>query len=162
MAKKTLNFTVEPKDNGKNWTISDSNEKPAEETRINVQNNIHTIVLKYTLTQASTADWKFAENGTLFVHAQDNFNYQLDSETHSNGHELTVNITAIQTGATIPEEVLHLMLENPNTALKVDLSDKTEYAVDFRIVAKKAGDAAEVRHFSQDPRVVIIDVEVPH
>ncbi|MCG9771607.1 hypothetical protein L1D59_23790 [Pseudoalteromonas piscicida] len=113
-------------------------------------------VLTYKLV-TDEAGWSFAENGTYFIEAQDNFNYNLTSTLKD---ELTVEvkIEALNVANTLSENDIKGLSANPGARV-VTLVRNNSSNIEFRLVAQNDSANGAVRYFSQDPTIVIEDTE---
>ncbi|PCK30017.1 hypothetical protein [Pseudoalteromonas piscicida] len=115
-------------------------------------------VLTYKLV-TDEAGWSFAENGTYFIEAQDNFNYNLTSTLKD---ELTVEvkIEALNVANTLSENDLKGLSADPGARV-VTLVRNNSSNIEFRLVAQNNSANGAVRYFSQDPRVIIDNPDAP-
>ncbi|WP_462153641.1 hypothetical protein [Pseudoalteromonas piscicida] len=115
-------------------------------------------VLTYKLV-TDEAGWSFAENGTYFIEAQDNFNYNLTSTLKD---ELTVEvkIEALNVANTLSENDIKGLSADPGARV-VTLVRNNSSNIEFRLVAQNDSANGAVRYFSQDPRVIIDNPDVP-
>ncbi|ATD08127.1 hypothetical protein SIO17_13825 [Pseudoalteromonas piscicida] len=113
-------------------------------------------VLTYKLV-TDEAGWSFAENGTYFIEAQDNFNYNLTSTLKD---ELTVEvkIEALNVANTLSENDIKGLSADPGARV-VTLVRNNSSNIEFRLVAQNDSANGAVRYFSQDPTIVIEDTE---
>ncbi|MEJ6474319.1 hypothetical protein [Pseudoalteromonas piscicida] len=113
-------------------------------------------VLTYKLV-TDEAGWSFAENGTYFIEAQDNFNYNLTSTLKD---ELTVEvkIEALNVANTLSENDIKGLSADPGARV-VTLVRNNSSNIEFRLVAQNNSANGAVRYFSQDPTIVIEDTE---
>lgn len=145
-----LEYTVTPKAEG-DWIYDD---KPVKLKLAQGES----AVLTYKLV-TDEAGWSFAENGTYFIEAQDNFNYNLTSTLKD---ELTVEvkIEALNVANTLSENDIKALSANPDARV-VTLVRNNSSNIEFRLVAKKNSENGVVRYFSQDPRVIIDEPDAP-
>ncbi|MCO7201533.1 hypothetical protein [Pseudoalteromonas sp. OANN1] len=115
-------------------------------------------VLTYKLV-TDEAGWSFAENGTYFIEAQDNFNYNLTSTLKD---ELTVEVKveALNVANTLSENDIKGLSANPGARV-VTLVRNNSSNIEFRLVAQNDSANGAVRYFSQDPRVIIDEPDAP-
>ncbi|MEJ6474320.1 hypothetical protein [Pseudoalteromonas piscicida] len=149
-----LEFTVTPKADG-NWVFS--NEDKPVELRLAKGESAK---LTYKIV-TDEDDWSFAENGTFFTEAQDNFNYNLISEVSTDRLAVTVTIQAINLEHTISSEQLQKLIAEPTIAMPIELTHDHNSKVDFRLVAENVTANGVIRYFSQDPRVIIDNPDAP-
>ncbi|MEK0161770.1 hypothetical protein WLQ65_21955 [Pseudoalteromonas piscicida] len=147
-----LEYTVTPKAEG-NWIFSNDDEPVKLKL---AEGDI--AVLTYKLV-TDEAGWSFAENGTFFTEAQDNFNYNLTSELEGK-HTVKVEIEALNVANTLSESDIKALSDNPDARVAT-LVENNNSNIEFRLVAKKNSENGVVRYFSQDPRVIIDDPDVP-
>ncbi|WMO15522.1 hypothetical protein [Pseudoalteromonas piscicida] len=147
-----LEYTVTPKAEG-NWIFS-NDDKPVELKLAQGES----AVLTYKLV-TDEAGWSFAENGTFFTEAQDNFNYNLTSTLKD---ELTVEvkIEALNVANTLSEDDIEALSANPDARV-VTLVENNNSKIEFRLVAQYDSTNGAVRYFSQDPRVIIDNPDAP-
>ncbi|QZO12765.1 hypothetical protein [Pseudoalteromonas piscicida] len=145
-----LEYMVTPKAEG-NWIYDD---KPVKLKLAQGES----AVLTYKLV-TDEAGWSFAENGTYFIEAQDNFNYNLTSTLKD---ELTVEvkIEALNVANTLSENDIKGLSANPGARV-VTLVRNNSSNIEFRLVAQNDSANGAVRYFSQDPRVIIDDPDAP-
>lgn len=166
----SLSFEVWPtSDLQEKWKIISADGGQGEEVIIKLTPEMQSVELYYEMSEQSAIEgWQFADNGTFFVNAQDNFNYQVNSVVASAGKSMIVSITSIESCKTIPEEVAVKMASNPNQTFTVVLEDNNNFEIAFRLIAKlvkpKQPDQPEqpkedVRYFSQDPKVIIEETD---
>ncbi|MCG9758336.1 MULTISPECIES: hypothetical protein [Pseudoalteromonas] len=143
-----LEYTVTPKAEG-DWIYDD---KPV---RLRLAKG-ESAVLTYKLV-TDEAGWSFAENGTYFIEAQDNFNYNLTSTLKD---ELTVEvkIEALNVANTLSENDIKGLSADPGARV-VTLVRNNSSNIEFRLVAQNDSANGAVRYFSQDPTIVIEDTE---
>ena len=154
-----LSFFVIPNDNGP-WKITSQSGASAEEIKINYKDLLAGDSLNLYYELAKESDWSFAENGSYFSDAKDNFNYQLNSIVANNGKALIVTISNILPHQALSKELAKLLANSPNKAIAGQLDQKANYEINFRLIAKRDGDINSLmRYFSQDPRVIIEDME---
>ncbi|MEI5640272.1 MULTISPECIES: hypothetical protein [unclassified Pseudoalteromonas] len=150
----SLEITVTPKADG-NWVFS--NEDQPVELKIAKGKSA-----KLTYKIVTDEDgWSFAENGTFFTEAQDNFNYNLSSEVSKDHRSVTVTIQAVSLEHTISSEQLQKLMAEPTIAMPMELTHNHNSKVDFRLVAENETINEGIRYFSQDPRVIIDEPDVP-
>ncbi|MEQ3531324.1 hypothetical protein [Pseudoalteromonas sp. XMcav11-Q] len=147
-----LEYTVTPKAEG-NWIFS-NDDKPVELKLAQGES----AVLTYKLV-TDEAGWSFAENGTFFTEAQDNFNYNLTS-TLKDEFTVEVEIEALNVANTLSESDIKALSDNPDARVAT-LVENNNSNIEFRLVAKKNSENGVVRYFSQDPRVIIDEPDVP-
>ncbi|NSY34993.1 hypothetical protein DS891_15750 [Pseudoalteromonas sp. JC28] len=147
-----LEYTVTPKAEG-NWIFS-NDDKPVELKLAQGES----AVLTYKLVTDETG-WSFAENGTFFTEAQDNFNYNLTSTLKD---ELTVEvkIEALNVANTLSEDDIKALSADPDARV-VTLVENNNSNIEFRLVAQYNSANGAVRYFSQDPRVIIDNPDGP-
>ncbi|QUI65031.1 hypothetical protein GSF04_22170 [Pseudoalteromonas sp. A22] len=145
-----LEYMVTPKAEG-NWIYDD---KPVKLKLAQGES----AVLTYKLV-TDEAGWSFAENGTYFIEAQDNFNYNLTSTLKD---ELTVEvkIEALNVANTLSENDIEGLSANPGARV-VTLVRNNSSNIEFRLVAQNDSANGAVRYFSQDPRVIIDEPDAP-
>lgn len=156
-----LSFRVIPTENGQ-WNISSPTGGDSENICIDYKGLKagQAVNLYYELVDCP--GWEFAENGTYFSDAKDNFNYQLTSIVANSGQSLIVSISSIIPAHALPAELAKELADNPDETVSGMLSESADYEVNFRLVAKKtANQEPTMRYFSQDPRVILQDME-PH
>lgn len=115
-------------------------------------------VLTYKLV-TDEAGWSFAENGTYFIEAQDNFNYNLTS-TLKDELTIEVKIEALNVANTLSENDIKGLSADPGARV-VTLVRNNSSNIEFRLVAQNDSANGAVRYFSQDPRVIIDNPDVP-
>ncbi|KJY87036.1 hypothetical protein CWB89_08480 [Pseudoalteromonas piscicida] len=147
-----LEYTVTPKAEG-NWIFSNDDEPVKLKL---AEGDI--AVLTYKI-EPDTAGWSFAENGTFFTEAQDNFNYNLTS-TLKDEFTVEVKIEALNVANTLSENDIKALSANPDARV-VTLVENNNSNIEFRLVAKKNSENGVVRYFSQDPRVIIDEPDAP-
>tara|TARA_Y100001963_G_C6688300_1_gene403337 strand:+ start:154 stop:618 length:465 start_codon:yes stop_codon:yes gene_type:complete len=147
-----LEYTVTPKAEG-NWIFSNDDEPVKLKL---AEGDI--AVLTYKI-EPDTAGWSFAENGTFFTEAQDNFNYNLTS-TLKDEFTVEVKIEALNVANTLSENDIKALSANPDARV-VTLVENNNSNIEFRLVAKKNSENGVVRYFSQDPRVIIDNPDGP-
>ncbi|WP_462150643.1 hypothetical protein [Pseudoalteromonas xiamenensis] len=162
----SLSFEVSPNANGEMWAITGADGQTGEEVKIHLSKEMNTVNLYYQISaQSAVEGWQFADNGTLFVNAQDNFNYQVNSIVANEGKSMIVSITSIESCKTIPDEIAKEMADNLSTPYRVGLVDNYNFEIAFRLIAKivppdqPEQPKEDVRYFSQDPRVIIDDTD---
>ncbi|AXQ99345.1 hypothetical protein [Pseudoalteromonas piscicida] len=145
-----LEYMVTPKAEG-NWIYDD---KPVKLKLAQGES----AVLTYKLV-TDEAGWSFAENGTYFIEAQDNFNYNLTSTLKD---ELTVEvkIEALNVANTLSENDIKGLSADPGARV-VTLVRNNSSNIEFRLVAQNNSANGAVRYFSQDPRVIIDEPDAP-
>ncbi|MDP4490175.1 DP-EP family protein [Pseudoalteromonas piscicida] len=147
-----LEYTVTPKAEG-NWIFSNDDEPVKLKL---AEGDI--AVLTYKI-EPDTAGWSFAENGTFFTEAQDNFNYNLTS-TLKDEFTVEVKIEALNVANTLSENDIKALSANPDARV-VTLVENNNSNIEFRLVAKKNSENGVVRYLSQDPRVIIDNPDGP-
>lgn len=152
MSTTPYEFVVTPKVEG-NWIFS-GDDKPV---KIQLAKG-KSATLKYKLV-TDEDDWSFAENGTFFTEAQDNFNYNLTSELKGK-HTVEVTIEALNVANTLSESDIKALSANPDAKV-VTLVENNNSRIEFRLVAQNDSGNGVVRYFSQDPVIVIEDVDPP-
>ncbi|MBD1584410.1 hypothetical protein [Pseudoalteromonas sp. S16_S37] len=146
---------------GEPWVITDMQGHNVENVAVYLSELPagQPVCLYYEMLQgAAEQGWRFAENGTLFVDANDNFNYQLSSVVANGGKSLVVTISNIEPNLSLSDTALTFLSDthNANKSLSTALVEKTDYQVNFRLIAKVIGDEnPDVRYFSQDPRIIL-------
>ncbi|WP_462165032.1 hypothetical protein [Pseudoalteromonas xiamenensis] len=165
----SLSFEVSPNANGEMWAITGTDGKTGEEVKIQLSKEMSTVNLYYQISsQSALLGWQFADNGTLFVNAQDNFNYQVNSIVANEGKSMIVSITSIESCKTIPDKTAEKMAKNPTKPYRVVLEDNNNFEIAFRLIAKivppekpekPKKPKKDVRYFSQDPKVIIEDLD---
>ncbi|GAA81385.1 hypothetical protein [Pseudoalteromonas sp. BSi20495] len=156
-----LSFRVIPTENGQ-WNIFSPTGGESENICIDYKalKAGQAVNLYYELVDC--LGWEFAENGTYFSDAKDNFNYQLTSIVANSGQSLIVSISSIIPAHALPAQLATDLADNPDEAVSGMLSESADYEVNFRLVAKNtANQEPTMRYFSQDPRVILQDME-PH
>ncbi|AQQ00089.1 hypothetical protein B0W48_09985 [Pseudoalteromonas aliena] len=154
-----LSFRVIPKEDGQ-WDISSPTGGDSENICIDYKELKAGQAVNLYYELADCPEWEFAENGTYFSDAKDNFNYQLTSIVANGGQSLIVSISSIIPAHALPAELATKLADNPDEAISGLLSESTDYEVNFRLVAKnKANSESKMRYFSQDPRVILQDME---
>jgi len=154
-----LSFHVKPNENGP-WELTAQNGASTEVINVDYQSIVtgNPINLYYEL--AHDSQWVFAENGAYFSDAKDNFNYQLNSIVANNNKSLIISISSIVPNQALSSELSKLLTDNPNKAISGKLDNEANYEINFRLIAKKQNcDNYNMRYFSQDPRVIIQDME---
>jgi len=159
----SLSFEVSPNANGEMWAITGTDGKTGEVVKIQLTPEMNTVNLYYQISSQSALEgWQFADNGTLFVNAQDNFNYQVNSIVANEGKSMIVSITSIESSFTIPVEVAKQMATNPNQTFTVELQDNNNFEIAYRLIAKIVKPEqpnGNVRYFSQDPTVILEETD---
>ncbi|MEZ7208216.1 hypothetical protein [Pseudoalteromonas sp. DY56-GL79] len=145
-----LEYTVTPKAEG-NWIFSNDDEPVKLKL---AEGDI--AVLTYKI-EPDTAGWSFAENGTFFTEAQDNFNYNLKSKLKDE-FTVEVKIEALNVANTLSEDDIEALSANPDARV-VTLVENNNSKIEFRLVAQYDSANGAVRYFSQDPTIVIEDTE---
>lgn len=145
-----LEYMVTPKAEG-NWIYDD---KPVKLKLAQGES----AVLTYKLV-TDEAGWSFAENGTYFIEAQDNFNYNLTS-TLKDELTIEVKIEALNVANTLSENDIKGLSADPGARV-VTLVRNNSSNIEFRLVAQNDSANGAVRYFSQDPRVIIDNPDVP-
>lgn len=154
-----LSFFVIPNDHGQ-WELTSQSGASAEEIKVNYKELIAGGSLNLYFELAKESEWTFAENGSYFSDAKDNFNYQLNSIVANNGKALIVTISNILPHQALSKELAESLANSPNKAISGQLDQKANYEINFRLIAKKDSDLDSLkRYFSQDPRVIIEDME---
>ncbi len=154
-----LSFYVIPNAHAQ-WEVTSQSGASAEEIKVNYKDLITGGSLNLYFELAKESDWTFAENGSYFSDAKDNFNYQLNSIVANSGKSLIVTISNILPHQALSKELAESLASSPNKAISGKLDQKANYEINFRLIAKRAGDLNSlVRYFSQDPRVIIEDME---
>lgn len=156
-----LSFRVIPNENDF-WEFISKSGSNAEDIKINYKELTSggSLNLYYELTNES--EWTFSENGSYFSDAKDNFSYQLNSLVANEGKSLIITISSILPHQALSQELNKLLAENPKKVVSGQLDQRTNYEINFRLIAKKSTDVNSLmRYFSQDPRVIIEDME-PH
>ena len=73
---------------------------------------------------------------------------------------MVVTISNILPHQALSKELAKLLANSPNKAIAGQLDQKANYEINFRLIAKRDGDINSLmRYFSQDPRVIIEDME---
>ncbi|RRS10279.1 hypothetical protein EAG18_01605 [Pseudoalteromonas sp. J010] len=152
MSESSNEYIVTPKFEG-NWVFS-GDDKPV---KIQLAKG-ETAVLTYKLVTDEDG-WSFAENGTFFTEAQDNFNYNLTSKLEGK-HTVQVTIEALNVANTLSESDIKALSANPDAKV-VTLVENNNSRIEFRLVAQNDSGNGVVRYFSQDPVIVIEDVDPP-
>lgn len=154
-----LSFFVIPNDHGQ-WELTSQSGASAEEIKVNYKDLITGGSLNLYFELANKSEWAFAENGSYFSDAKDNFNYQLNSIVANDGKSLIVTISSILPHHALSTELSKQLADNPKKAVSGKLDQGANYEINFRLIAKKSTDANSLmRYFSQDPRVIIEDME---
>lgn len=150
MSTPPYEFVVTPKVEG-NWIFSDD-DKPVKLQLAKGES----AVLTYKLVTDEDG-WSFAENGTFFTEAQDNFNYNFTSTLKDN-LTVEVKIEALNVANTLSEDDVKALSANPEARV-VTLVENNNSRIEFRLVAQYNSANGAVRYFSQDPTIVIEDTE---
>ncbi|MCV2886340.1 hypothetical protein OE749_16720 [Aestuariibacter sp. AA17] len=159
---QSYNFQVIPKENS-NWDISSASGSYSGTTYIDYRalSAGKTVNLYYEIW--SDSEFEFAENGTIFTDAKDNFNYQLTSLVANSGRSLILTITNIAPHQALSDALIDKLKASPREAVEGTLNKQKDYEINFRLVAKKKGDNTSlIRYFSQDPAVIIQEMEPSH
>ncbi|WMN58896.1 hypothetical protein NI389_11770 [Pseudoalteromonas xiamenensis] len=159
----SLSFEVWPtSDLNEVWKIIGADGEQGEEVKITLTPEMQNVELYYEMSQQSTSEgWQFADNGTFFVDAQDNFNYQVNSVVANAGKSMIVSISSLSSGQTIPPDIAADMAANPDKVFVVNLITNNNFEIAYRLIAKNDHLNGNVRYFSQDPRVIIDDPDIP-
>lgn len=173
MTQQSLSFTVTPGfspgvEHSENaiktaaWTITNRQHQDIDKVFIDIAElSGKPVNLYYELDSGSVeSGWLFADNGTLFVNAQDNFNYQVSSIVANDGRSMIVSISSIESCNTISEKDAKEMACHLDSGYAIPLHSNDNFEIAYRLIAKHEN-APEMRYFSQDPTIVIEDTE-PH
>ncbi|MDN3484588.1 hypothetical protein FHG08_01955 [Pseudoalteromonas sp. Scap03] len=156
-----LSFRVIPNEND-SWEFISKSGSSAEDIKINYKELTTGGSLNLYYELANESEWTFSENGSYFSDAKDNFSYQLNSLVANEGKSLIITISSILPHQALSQELNKLLAENPKKVVSGQLDQRTNYEINFRLIAKKSTDVNSLmRYFSQDPRVIIEDME-PH
>ncbi|MFC0118188.1 hypothetical protein [Pseudoalteromonas xiamenensis] len=157
----SLSFEVWPtSDLQEKWKIISADGEQGEEVKIKLTPEMQNVELYYEMSEQSAIEgWQFADNGTFFVNAQDNFNYQVNSVVASAGKSMIVSISSISSGQTIPSKIAEDMAANPDQVFVVNLMPNNNFEIAYRLIAKNDHLNGNVRYFSQDPRVILEELD---
>lgn len=156
-----LSFRVIPNEND-SWEFISKSGSNAEDIKINYKELTSGGSLNLYYELANESEWTFSENGSYFSDAKDNFSYQLNSLVANEGKSLIITISSILPHQALSKELNKQLAENPKKVVSGQLDQRTNYEINFRLIAKKSTDVNSLmRYFSQDPRVIIEDME-PH
>tara|TARA_B100001059_G_scaffold209006_1_gene221669 strand:- start:213 stop:692 length:480 start_codon:yes stop_codon:yes gene_type:complete len=154
-----LSFRVIPNEND-SWEFISKSGSSAEDIKINYKELTTGGSLNLYYELANESEWTFSENGSYFSDAKDNFSYQLNSLVANEGKSLIITISSILPHQALSQELNKLLAENPKKVVSGQLDQRTNYEINFRLIAKKSTDVNSLmRYFSQDPRVIIEDME---
>jgi len=154
-----LSFRVIPNEND-SWEFISKSGSSAEDIKINYKELTTGGSLNLYYELANESEWTFSENGSYFSDAKDNFSYQLNSLVANEGKSLVITISSILPHQALSQELNKLLAENPKKVVSGQLDQRTNYEINFRLIAKKSTDVNSLmRYFSQDPRVIIEDME---
>ncbi|WP_462153643.1 hypothetical protein [Pseudoalteromonas piscicida] len=144
------------------WKITNLQHEDVEEVVIDIsESSGKSVNLYYELDSGSfDSGWQFGDNGTLFVNAQDNFNYQVSSIVANDGRSMIVSISSIESSKTILEGAAQEMAGHLDSGFAIPLQSNNNFKVAYRLIAKHKNDS-QMRYFSQDPVIVIEDVDPP-
>ncbi|WP_419149140.1 hypothetical protein [Pseudoalteromonas 'SMAR'] len=171
MAQQSLSFIVSPgflpgvgnsqeATPTSSWAITNRQHQDIDKVVIDIADlSGKPVNLYYELDPESVdSGWQFADNGTLFVNAQDNFNYQVSSIVANGGRSMIVSITSIESSKTILESAVQEMAEHLDSGFAIPLHSNDNFQIAYRLIAKHKSDP-QMRYFSQDPTIVIEDTE---
>lgn len=156
-----LSFRVIPNEND-SWEFISKSGSSADDIKINYKELSSGGSLNLYYELANESEWTFSENGSYFSDAKDNFSYQLNSLVANEGKSLIITISNILPHQALSQELNKQLAENPKKVVSGQLDQRANYEINFRLIAKKSTDVNSLmRYFSQDPRVIIEDME-PH
>ncbi|WP_409424028.1 MULTISPECIES: hypothetical protein [unclassified Pseudoalteromonas] len=154
-----LSFRVIPNEND-SWEFISKSGSSADDIKINYKELSSGGSLNLYYELANESEWTFSENGSYFSDAKDNFSYQLNSLVANEGKSLIITISNILPHQALSQELNKQLAENPKKVVSGQLDQRANYEINFRLIAKKSTDVNSLmRYFSQDPRVIIEDME---
>lgn len=154
-----LSFRVIPNEND-SWEFISKSGSSADDIKINYKELSSGGSLNLYYELANESEWTFSENGSYFSDAKDNFSYQLNSLVANEGKSLIITISNILPHQALSKELNKQLAENPKKVVSGQLDQRANYEINFRLIAKKSTDVNSLmRYFSQDPRVIIEDME---